>query len=172
METIDCIKTRRSVRQFKDTPVPQDLIDEILDCGVHAPSGCNTQPWSFVIVKDKDTLESLSKITKYCSFVKQAPVCIVACMTHEAIDLTPSAYLSVACAVENMLLCIEDKGLGSCWLYVKDFDDPEPEKKARKILNIPEDVEVICMLPIGYPDQEPKEKVLKNMEDVVHAEKW
>ena len=172
METINCIKSRRSTRQFKDTPVSKEIIDEILDCGMHAPSGCNTQPWSFIVVKEKETLKSLSKVTKYGSFVEQAPVCIVACMTHEAIDLKPSAYMSVACAVENMLLCIEDHGLGSCWTYIKDFDNPKPEEETRKLLNIPEDVEVICMLPIGYTDQKPKEKILKKMEDIVHEVAW
>jgi nitroreductase len=71
-----------------------------------------------------------------------------------------------------MLLAIHAYGLGSCWTFIKDFDDPDVEKKVKKLLNIPADIEVICILPIGYPDQKPEKRELKKQKDIVHKENW
>jgi nitroreductase len=172
MDVLEAIKGRRSIRKYKEKKVPQRIIDDIIECGMNAPSSCNTQPWAFVVVKDKDKLEKLSKISKYSSFVSNAPLCIVVCLTNEEKSFSPNKYHSVACAVENMLLAIHAYGLGSCWTFVKDFDEVEVEQKAREILDIPKNVEVICMLPIGYPDQTPSQKSLKEKRDIVHTETW
>lgn len=172
MDAIECLKTRRSIRKFKPTPIPQDIIDNILDCAVKAPSGCNTQPWSFVIVKDETTRKALSKIQPYASFVAKAPLCIVACFDKGENLFSPSGYLSIAAAVENILLAAHSYGIGTCWTYVKDFDDPSVENKARKILDIPDDIEVICMIPLGYPDMKAIPKKLRNVADILHNEKW
>jgi nitroreductase len=172
MDAIECLKTRRSIRKFKSTPIPQEIVDDILDCAIKAPSGCNTQPWSFVIVKDETTRKALSKIQPYSSFVAQAPLCIVACFSKGENLYSPSGYLSIAAATENILLAAHSYGLGACWTYVKDFDDPSVENKARKILDIPDDIEVICMIPMGYPDMEAIPKKLKNVADILHNEKW
>ena len=172
MDAIKAIKTRRSIRKYQDKPIPQNIIDDIIECGMNAPSSCNTQPWAFITIKDKNTLLKLSKISQYSSFVSNAPLCIVVCLTPEKLSFNPNKYHSVACAVENMLLAIHTYGLGSCWTFVKDFDDSEVEKKAKKILNVPDEVEVICMLPIGYPDEKPIEKNLKTKQQIIHEESW
>jgi len=172
MKTIECIKTRRSIRKYKDKVIPEKIIDEIIECGQMAPSAHNTQPWAFVIVKDKSKLEKLSQTHQWAPFVKDAQLCIVLCCTKTK-DVNKSAmHMSVACAAQNMLLAIHDFGLGSCWTYVHDLKDSSVEEKVKKILEIPKDIEVICMLPIGYPNQTRSEKEIKSKEDVVHNEKW
>lgn len=172
METLKTIKTRRSIRKFKEKEIPEEIIEDILESAMRAPSSCNTQPWAFIVIKDKNKLKNLSQISKYSSFVANAPICIVVCLTPEKPSFSPNKYHSVACAVENMLLAIHGYNLGSCWTFIKDFDETEVERKAKEILNIPEDVEVICMLPIGYPDEILKEKILKDKNKLVHYESW
>lgn len=172
MDAIDCIKTRRSIRKYKNKEVPQEIIDDILECGLRAPSSCDTQPWAFIVVKDIETRKALSKVSRYSSFIADAPVCIVACLTPGELRYNPNKYLSVACAVENMLLAIHSYELGSCWTYIKDLDDPIVEEKAKKILKIPKNTEVICMLPIGYPDQKITKRELRKKKGIVHIEKW
>jgi len=172
MDTIKCIKTRRSIRKFKNKDIPEEIIEDIIECGMNAPSSCDTQPWAFIVVKNKNKLKELSKISPYSSFVANTPVCIVVCLTPQEPIYTPNKYNSVACAVENMLLAIHDYNLGSCWTFIKDFDDTDVEKKAKDILNIPEDVEAICMLPIGYPDEKPDNKKLKQKKNLIHKEVW
>lgn len=173
MDAIECIKTRRSVRKYMDKDVPDHLIDEILDCAMKAPSAHNKQPWSFIVVKDKNKIKKLSELHQWSSFVSGAPVCIVVCLTKETkSDFQPSMYLSVAAAIQNMLLAIHSLGLSSCWTYLKDFEHTLAEDGAKKLLNIPDDVEAICMLPIGYSDQKIPGRFLKDKKDLVHFDKW
>lgn len=151
MDALTCLKTRRSIRKFKDTPISQEIVDDILDCARKAPSAHNYQPWAFIVVKDRDQRQALSQVQPWASFIANAPMCIVLCMSKTGADFSPSNYLSIACAGENILLAAHAHGLAGCWTYVKDFNDPEPEKMAREILQVPKDVEIIAMIPIGYP---------------------
>lgn len=172
MQALKCLKTRRSARVFKDTAIAQEIIDEIIDCARKAPSANNSQPWAFIVVKDQEQRQALSKVQPWASFVAKAPVCIALCMTSAGADSSPSNYLSVACAGENILLAAHAQGLAGCWAYVKDFNDPEPEKKTREILAVPDAVEIIALIPIGYAKHEPKSKSLKEKEQLVHQEQW
>lgn len=172
MDTITCLKTRRSIRKYKDKEIPQEIIDDIIKCGTYAPSSCNTQPWAFIVVKDLEKISNLSKVSKYSSFVENAPLCIVVCLTPEKLSYNPNKYHSIACAIENMLLAIHAYGLGSCWTFVKDFEDIQVEERVKEILNISDEVEAICILPIGYPNQEPGKRNLKDIKNLVHNEVW
>ncbi len=172
MDAIDCLKTRRSIRKYKDKTVPDEVIEDIIDCALSAPSSCDTQPWSFVIVKAKEKLKALSKVQKWASFVENANFCIIPCMREGKYLFEPSKYFSMACCIENILLAVHAQGLGCCWTYIKDFNEPEIEENVRKILGIPENVEVICLLPIGYPDEHPKNHKIKDKKDVVYFENW
>ena len=172
MQALTCLKTRRSARVFKDTPVPQEIIDDILDCARRAPSANNSQPWTFIVVRDQARRSALSQVQPWASFVVSAPVCIVLCMTDAGADSSPSNYLSVACAGENILLAAHAHGLAGCWTYVKDFNDSSVENKAKDILAVPDNVEIIALFPLGYPDQEPKGKQLKDQKQLVRREQW
>ena len=172
MKAIECIKTRRSIRKYKQKPIPQNIIDEIIECGQMAPSAHNTQPWAFVVVKDKGKLEKLSQTHQWAPFVKDAQICIVLCCTKNQEVNKSAMHMSVACAAQNMLLAIHNFGLGSCWTYVQNLDDSSVEQKVRDILEIPKNIDVICMLPIGYPDQTRSGKDIKSKQEVVHDEKW
>ena len=172
MKAIDCIKTRKSIRKYKNKPIPQEIIDDIIECGQRAPSAHNTQPWNFVIVTEKEKLKKLSNTHQWAPFVANAQICIVLCCTKTK-DVNKSAmHLSVACAAQNMLLAIHAHGLGSCWTYVQNLEDDSVEKKVKGILDIPKEIDVICMLPIGYPDQTRSEKELKEKDKIVHKEKY
>lgn len=171
MDTIDCIKTRRSIRKYKDEKVSEKDIDEIIEAGMYAPSAHNRQPWAFVVVREEEKLEKLSKVHQWAPFVKNADVCIVICCTDRG-ENKSAMHLSVACAVQNMLLAVHHKKLGSCWTYVHNLENNDVEENVKEILEIQEDTDVICMLPIGYPDQTRNEKELKSPKDIVHFEKW
>jgi nitroreductase len=172
MQALSCLKTRRSIRKFKNTPVSQEIIDNIIDCARRAPSAHNYQPWAFIVVRDQLKKEKLSQIQPWASFVAEAPVCIALCMTDAGVDFSPSNYLSVACAGENILLATHAQGLASCWVYVKDFNKSAVEKKAKDILAVPENVELIGLFPIGYPDQEIKSRNLKDKSEIMRDEQW
>lgn len=166
------VKQRRSIRKYKDKDVSEEKVQKIINYALHAPSSCNTQSWRFVIVRDQSIKDKLSEVQPYCSFIKEAPVTIIAGSDSSQCNYNPSGLLSVAAAVENLLLGIENEGLGACWTYVKDHDEPKIEQDVKQILNIPEEIDLIAMIPLGYPDEKPAPKKVHDFDRVAHKDKW
>ena len=197
MELIDVIKARRSIRKFRDEPVSDEIIDELLEAGRLAPSGSNLQPWRFVIVKSDETKKKLEEVTPY-RFAVRAPVLFVCCADLTVLDtrvkrvtelietgaftdvemvdpdsgeygkslsesISVKGYLSlnVAIAVEHIVLRATDLGLGSCW--IGRFNHEE----IKKILGLGDDIQVVLLLPIGYPAQEPTQRPRLSTENLV-----
>ena len=154
METLETIHTRKSVREFIDKEIPQDIITKVLEAAIRAPSGGNTQPWRFVVVTDR------AKIAKFDpefhqTWVEQAPAMIVVCVdphaTWESYDEDDHFYMfDAAAAIENMLLTIHDLGLGGVWVLSCS------KKTVRKLLEIPKHWTIVSLIPFGYykPDDQ------------------
>ena len=172
MEISDTIKTRRSIRSFKKDPVPDELIQQIIEAGAFAPSSHNTQPWEFIIIKDKCTIEKLSKAHEWSTHLSCAPVVIVACGNLKKRDHVFPCMISVTLAVENMLLMINSLGLATCWTYIHNPELPEAEKNVKETLDLPDHIIPLCMLPVGYPSTTPKNKKIVKTEKIIHHEKY
>ena len=142
MEVFEAIRTRRSVRAFKSTPIPEDKIMLILEAGRLAPSAGNIQPWHFIVVRDAEKRKRLSK-ARWAKFLAEAPVVIVGCGDQRA---SPRWFhVDVAIAMQNMVLATTGEGLGTCW--VGSFN----EEEVRELLKIPENYRVVALLAVGYP---------------------
>ena len=165
MDAIECIKTRRSIRKFKPDPVPRKLLMEIIDCGRHAPSSRNSQPWQFVVVTDQKQKEEIAlvKDKNKESWLSKAPLLIVVC-----IDLSLSHFWvdDGSAAAENMLLAAHALGLGGCWVTT-NYRDPVFTAKIQKALGASENLFPVCIVALGYPDEEPHPKELKPLHSVV-----
>lgn len=169
MDAIECLKTRRSIRKYKNKEVSDKLIREVIECACCAPSAMNSQPWEFIVVKKLDLKTKLSSVHKYCGFLKDAPVVIVVCCNKDRLNFSPSSdLLSPAAAIENLLLAAHANGLGACWIYIKDFDEPEIELKVKDILDLPDNQIVISQVSLGWPDQIRGKKKLLDFDRVVH----
>lgn len=146
------IRTRRSIRSYSSREVSENSIEKILEAARIAPSGNNLQPWSFIVVRDRDKKEKIARACYGQSFVASAPVVIVACGFPYANRYEPRRDLSylvdVVIAVDHLILACRNEGLGTCW--VGAF---HPEQ-IKEILGIPKDVEVIMVIPVGYPTHE------------------
>lgn len=144
---LDLIKTRRSIRQFQEQPVPDNIIYEILEAGRWSPSGKNNQPWRFVVIKNKEIKEKLASLTKYSSIIKSSDFSI-AVFYH-----TPSGYdrdkdlMSLGSCIQNMLLQAHASGIGSVWLG----EILKNKKKVNPILEIGEENENMAIIAFGYP---------------------
>ena len=174
METLNCIQTRRSKRIFLDKNIPKVLINKILNAGINAPSSVDCQPWQFIIVKDKNKLKKLAELKKRDdhNHILTAPISIIVCVD---IEKSPSRYLEDGVtATQNMLLAIHELGLGSVYLSACKPSKPELAQKVRDILFIPKNIIPISILPIGFTNSEEKldEKVLLNLDDITHYDKW
>lgn len=148
METFDTIRTKRSIRRFAPTPLPDDAVRRILEAGRHSGSSMNEQPWIFVAVRDRDTLLALSEVGDHAGHLAGAALG-VAIVTP---PLDPEGWLmfDVGQAATQMMLAAWAEGIGSCIASVYRHDD------ARRILGLPADRTVDCLLSFGYPAEPPR----------------
>jgi len=163
MDTLEAIRTRRSIRKYRTDPVPRELIETVIDAGRLAATGGNRQPWEFVVVTDPARRAELAAMGGHGKFIEQAPVCI-AVFAGEGI--TP--FEDCAAAAQNMLLAARALGLGTCWVGNPRASFAE---KARTFLGVPERCKFFALIALGYPDESP-EKSKRTLTDVVHWEKF
>ncbi len=161
----ELIEKRRAVRRFTAVPVADDVVRTILEAGRRAQSSKNTQPWQFVVVRDRATLEALSKTGTYAGHLAGAAFGVVLVDTRGgewgAFDLGQAAA--------QMQLVAAELGVGSCLANIYQPDD------ARHILGIPDDLRVFAALSFGYPAPDEKPARLggrRVLDDSVHWEKW
>ncbi len=175
------ILNRRSIRKYKDQPVEDGMILQLLESARLAPSGKNTQPWQFIIVKSQATRQKLAKVSHNQPWMAEAPVFLV-CVADIRSRINPpeDVFLDenspqfelkqiirdTAIAVEHIVLEAERLGLGTCW--VAWFE----QKEIRPILSIPDDKFVVCIITLGYPGEQPKARPRKKLEDIIHREVW
>ena len=169
MDVSTAISQRSSVRAYKATDVEEDKLKKILEAARLSPSASNRQDWKFIMVKNKDTKKKLAKATFGQSFIGEAPVVLVACGTDSKAVMgcgqpTHTVDVSIACAF--MILQAYELGLGTCWIGA--FNEGE----TKKILNIPEHVRVVAVIPLGYPNQPPSQKFRKSLNEILCYEKY
>jgi nitroreductase len=152
---IDLLRKRRSIRQFQDRAVEQEKIDLLLEAVLRSPSSRSLNPWEFVVVQNKETLEALSSCKPHGAvFLKNAPLAIVVCADPEKCDVWIED-----CSIASILLHLEatDLGLGSCWiqLRLREYDEQQSaSEKTAEILGVDEGMEVQTIIAIGYPEKE------------------
>jgi len=159
MEVSEAIRARRSVRSFRDDPVPDAVLDKVLEAGRVAPSASNRQPWHFIVVKDPARRKALSE-GRHAKFLKNCPVVIVGC--GDKMRAEEWFMVDVTIALENMVIEATSEGLGTCW--IGSFSG----KSVRRLLKIPDNFEVVAMLAVGYP----KEASRKTIEEITSWEEF
>ena len=152
MDFHETIRRRRSVRKYSDQSVPAEVITRCLEAARLAPSWRNGQPWRFIVVRDRETIQRLVRANWLGGVVnlwlKDVPVVIVACAEARASgDKGDQLYylVDVAIALEHVVLAATAEGLGTCW--IGGFS----EDKVRDVLGIPDHIRVVAMTPLGYP---------------------
>jgi len=173
VELKEAVEKRRSIRAFKEKEVEEEKLEYILTCANLAPSAGNLQARDFVVVKSKEMRKKVARAALSQEFVEEAPVVIVMCAN---INRSAAKYgwrgaklyciVDAALAAQNLMLACVDADLGSC--YVGAFDDDE----IRKILNLPDYVIPVGIIPLGYPDEAPEPAPRLPLKRIVHYEKW
>ena len=169
MDVLEAIKARRSVRSYDERDVEEDKLRQVLEAGRLAPSASNRQEWRFVAVRDSELRKKLVAAAHGQVFVGEAPVVIAACAVRSDHLMPcghPSHLVDVAIAIDHMTLAARELGLGTCWIGAFDPD------QVRGILGIPDDVEVIELLPLGYPTEWPQARPRKSFDEAVCFDSW
>jgi len=184
MSVYEVIKYRKSIRKYTPNPIEQDKLEKILESARLAPSWKNKQCWHFIVVRDRNKINDIALrsgvISKINFFLKDAPVIIVACANPELSGhLNNQDYylVDVAIALEHIVLTAADMGIGTCWIGAFN------ESKLKKILEIPENIRIVALSPLGYPAEKQGvyskaikmfagSKNRKSLDDIVHWNKW
>lgn len=163
MAVLNVIKTRKSIRKYKDTPVEAEKLTNVLEAARLAPSARNLQDWKFIAVTDTEKRLALQEACGGQRQVGQAPVTLVVCANNDSVMSCGQSKTTIDCsiAMSFMLLQAEEEGLGMCWLG-HFYED-----KVKAVLNIPNDYIVVAVSPLGYADEDPVRKPRKAAEDVI-----
>lgn len=153
MDTLQAIRTRRSVRRFEKKPIPEELLKDLLAAAMSAPSARNSQPWQFVVIDRPDLLDQASRINRHAWMAADAPVAVLIC-GEPALEKSPGYWmLDCAAATENLLLAAHALGLGAVWTGV--YPREERIQGFRQLLGVPDGVVPHSLIVLGYPAEYP-----------------
>jgi nitroreductase len=167
MDTMEAIFTRRSIRRYTEKPVSDEVLKELLEAAMYAPSAGNQQPWSFVVINDRGILDEIPKFHPYAQMLKGAPVAILVCC-DSSLQRGDYGVQDCSAATQNILLAAHAKGLGSVWLGVYPR---QGVKDIQKLLNLPEKIIPMSLVSIGYPAEQ-KSRPDRYCADRVHYNRW
>jgi nitroreductase len=167
------IQTRGSVRSYKKDPIPEEVLNRVLEAARVAPSGSNLQPWKFILVKDDALKKKMVSVCDNQEFVAEAPLVVVACGKKLLFNRggymgEMSMLVDVSIAFTHLILAARAEGLGTCWIGAFNNDE------IKGLLEIPDGYEVVAATPLGYPFEdvftEPRDR--KNLEEIVSLNKY
>jgi nitroreductase len=163
MEVFDAIRTVLAVRQFQEKPIPEPIIQQIVEAGHLTASSINGQPWHFIVVQQREILRQLASLARTGPYIAQAPLAIVVGM-----ESSPYAVSDASRAIQDMILTAWAEGIGSNWVGFENLQSINP------ILGIPEEISILAILPFGYPVATigKGKKKRKPLSVVAHRERW
>ena len=169
---INNIMTRTSVRAYKNREIESDKIEIMLNAAMAAPTAGNKQPWTFIVIKDRKTLTTISDNMRTMRMAKDAPIAIVVCGDmKKTFDGNGLDYWveDTSAATENLLLAAHALGLGAVWCGI--YPLPERVKFLQELLKLPDDIIPLNVIPIGYPAEAPAPKN-KWKPELIHYDIW
>jgi nitroreductase len=142
MEVFEAVRTVLAIRQYEDRPVPHDVVRRIVEAGRLTASSQNKQPWHFIVVEDRDILQQIGAVAQTGPYIAQAALAIVVAM-----ERTRSAVSDGSRAIQAMILTAWSEGVASNWV------GSQASSEVKLLLGIPDELELLAILPLGYPAQ-------------------
>ncbi len=163
MDVFETVRTVLAVRMFQSKPIPTDVVHRIVESAWLTGSSINGQPWHFIVVEQRDTLKELAALARSGPYIVQAPLAIVVAM-----EKSPYAVSDASRAIQSMILTAWAEGVGSNWVGFNNLAQVKP------LLEIPDEVDVIAILPFGYPVKKlgKGRKNRKPLGQVAHRERF
>lgn len=152
MDAMETILSRRSIRKYAPKPIPDELVTQLLRAAMAAPSAANQQPWHFVVITNRATLDKIPTYHPYATACMEAPLAILVCLDQQLEKIEGMGTQDVSAATQNILLAARALGLGGVWLGVH----PRTERQVafRKELGLPDHVLPFALISLGYPAEE------------------
>jgi nitroreductase len=165
MDCIERVLNRRSIRRFKNEPVSEEVINNILEAGRCAPSATNQQPWHFVVARNYTEKEACT-YGGFNRFATEAPFVVVGLYRKSEVIIEKLSLMDVTIALQNMVVAGWVQGVGSCWMGAFD------EGKLKDTLDLPADSAIVGAVAFGIPDENPGQPAKKPLSETVHFDKW
>ena len=168
MELMEALRTRRSVRQWTTDPVPDERLEELIEAAARAPSGGNTQPWAFVVIRDQARLRRLRAAAP--GIAGRATAVVLICLDKQRADVEPGTaeydmvHMTLGAAMQNLLLAAHGQGLGAC--AIGSFHPAS----LRSIVSLPPHLELKLLVALGHPVSQPKAPPLRSLSEVCYFE--
>ena len=166
MDILEGIYSRRSVRSYRAEPVAREQVQEILRAGTWAPSGLNNQPWRFVVVRDRQLLGELAKLTRYSHIIAGAPVAIAVFCDRRVMYNSVKDHQGIGACLQNMLLAAHGLGLGAVWLG----EILKSEAAVRQLLGLSDELELMAVVTVGHPVEENRQSSRKPLDELLIKE--
>ncbi|MCD6445589.1 nitroreductase family protein [Candidatus Bathyarchaeota archaeon] len=173
MDVLEAIKNRRSIRAFKNEDISSETVEKLIDAARWAPSAGNIQPWEFIIVKNSEVKRRLAEAALNQKFIEEAPIVIVVCAdenrSFKGYGLRGKSLYCIqdtAAAIQNIHLAACSLGLATCWVGAFKEED------VRKILDVPDGVRPVALVPVGYPAEKPSPPSRRPLSQIIHYEKF
>jgi nitroreductase len=164
MDAIEVLKTRRSVRSYTNRKVPKEIIKEIINCARFAPTARGEQPWEFIVSKDEKIKSRISKLAPNGLFIKAADTLIAVFCKETKYYLEDGSA-----ATQNILLASHAQGIGACWVA----GDKKPYcDEIKKIFGVPDEYKLVSLVSLGYPEITPKLHDKRELNEVLHWERF
>jgi len=163
MDTFTCIRTRREIRDYLGKDISDDALQRILEAGRLSPSSKNSQPWHFIVIRNKEALVKISQLTPTGAHLAKAPLAIAVLM-----DGAKLPEIDGTRAIQNMILAAWEMGIGACWI-TNFYDDA-----VKDLLGAPQRMKLISVIPFGYPAElrTNRKKIRKQLNEIVHYERF
>jgi nitroreductase len=169
MDVIEAILNRRSIRQYTDRPVSDDVVETLLKAAMYAPSAVNKQPWHFIVFRDREIKEKIISFHEYASMLRQADTAILVCWDEELQHDTGYGPVDCSAATQNILLSAYGLGLGSVWVGL--YPRIHRMESIHALFGLPKNIRPFSLVSLGYPAEEKKMPDRFNR-DRIHFEKW
>ena len=169
MEAMQAILGRRSIRKYRQGEVGDDMVRQLLEAAMSAPSAGNEQPWHFIVIRDRAVLNAIPNFHPYAHMLREAAVGILVCGDPKLEVYKGFWVQDCSAATENMLIAAHALGLGAVWLALHPL--VEREAAIRKMLSIPDHIIPLCVVSLGWPAEE-KAPAGRYREDRVRHERW
>jgi nitroreductase len=168
---LNFIFSRRSIRKYQNKEVSEEMISDLLEAAMAAPSAVAKDPWHFIVVKNRETLDKITEIMPNGKMLREAPLALIVCGDINKAHLQEESYMlqDLSAAIENILLAANALELGSCWLGIHPREDRITG--IRQLLGLPDHIIPMSGIAIGWPAEQPESRT-RYRQERVHLEKW
>ncbi|MFC1854917.1 nitroreductase family protein [Thermodesulfobacteriota bacterium] len=163
---LDNIYNRRSIRVFTDDQVDQSIVKEVIKAGTYAPSGLNNQPWRFIVIRDKDLMDKISKLTHYSKVVNSANVLIAVLLDNDVVYNRDKDLQAVGACIQNILLAIQSFSLGAVWLG----EILNKKDEFHKLISLEQQYELMAVVAMGHKTEKKGASTRKGIDELILQE--